>query len=146
MEIPKIEISYIGNTKLLCRPKIQCSEDSFALLLQNWDKGKIGLIEEFKILLLNRSNRVLGIVDISSGGITSTVVDLRIIFAVALQAAAVGIILAHNHPSFNLHPSQSDIAMTEKIRQAGCIMEIKLQDHLIITPELYYSFADEGRI
>ncbi len=80
----------------------------------------------------------------SSGGITGTIVDLRMIFSAALKANATNIMIAHNHPSGNTKPSQADKHMTAKIRQAGELLDIKLLDHLIITSESYYSFADDG--
>lgn len=100
--------------------------------------------EEFWILLLNRANRVLGKQLVSSGGLTGTIADQRIIFKKALDQSACGIILAHNHPSGNSKPSQSDIQLTRRMTDAGRIMDIPVLDHLIITDNGYYSFADEG--
>jgi len=97
-------------------------------------------------MLLNKACKVLGIVTISQGGICGTVVDLRLLFAIALKACATSIIVAHNHPSANLTPSNNDIAITERIRQAGRILDIELRDHFIITEEGYYSFAEEGKL
>ena len=83
---------------------------------------------------------------VSEGGVTGTFVDTKIIFKLALEELATGIILVHNHPSGNLSPSQSDINMTKKIKEAGRVMEVQLLDHLIIAGNKYYSFADEGLI
>lgn len=102
--------------------------------------------EEFWVLLLNRKNTLIRRVQISKGGISGTVVDNRLIFRQALQNYASSMILAHNHPSGNLKPSQADIRITKKIKQAGEFMDIKLLDHLIITSSSYYSFGDEGMI
>jgi DNA repair protein RadC len=102
--------------------------------------------EEFWVLLLNRKNALIRRVQISKGGISGTVVDNRLIFREAFQNYASSIILAHNHPSGNLKPSQADIRITDKIKQAGEFMDIKLLDHLIITSSNYYSFGDEGMI
>lgn len=102
--------------------------------------------EEFWVIFLNRANRVIHIECISRGGISGTVVDNRIIFKIALQRLASGIILAHNHPSGNLRPSQSDITLTKKLVQAGQWLEVSVMDHLIITESGYYSFADQGQI
>ncbi|MEZ4950582.1 MAG: DNA repair protein RadC [Saprospiraceae bacterium] len=102
--------------------------------------------EEFWILLLNRANRVLGKEMISRGGVTGTVADAKIIFRKALEGKATSIILFHNHPSGNLRPSQADIDLTKKLKEAGNNLEISVLDHLIIAERGYYSFADEGRI
>ena len=100
--------------------------------------------EEVKILLLNRSNKVLGIYSLAKGGITSCVVDVRIILSVALKSLATGLILVHNHPSGNLKPSNEDIKITNRLKEACKLLEIVLLDHLIISKDNYFSFADEG--
>ncbi|MDZ7650383.1 MAG: JAB domain-containing protein [Cytophagales bacterium] len=97
-------------------------------------------------MLTNRANKVLGIFELSTGGVSGTVADPKLIFAAALKGAASGMILAHNHPSGNLQPSQADLDLTKKIREAGKLLEIQLLDHVIVTSEGYYSFADEGLI
>lgn len=126
------------------RPKITTSGESAELLQKIWNEDKIEFVEQFKVLLLNRCNRVLGVVDISSGGITGTVADPRLIFVAALKANATSIIISHNHPSGNLSPSRADEELTQKIKNAGLFLDIKLLDHVIVTTEGYYSFADEG--
>ncbi len=98
------------------------------------------------MLLLNRYNRILGIFEASSGGVAGTVVDPKIIFVAALKANACSIINSHNHPSGNLQPSGADQDITQKIKLAGQFLDIKLFDHIIISSEGYYSFADEGLI
>ncbi len=100
--------------------------------------------EEFWVLLLNRANQVIKKVQISSGGVTGTVVDAKIIFKQALEHLACGIILAHNHPSGNLQASEQDIQLTQKIKAAGMLMDIQLLDHLIITNNHFLSFVEEG--
>ncbi len=97
-----------------------------------------------KVLLLNRANKVLGVYEVSTGGISGTVADPRLIFVAALKANACSLIISHNHPSGNLKPSRHDEELTAKIKQAGEFLDIKLLDHLIVTPEAYYSFGDEG--
>lgn len=99
--------------------------------------------EQFWLLLLNRANRVLAIEQVSSGGITGTVVDPKVIFRKALAVRATGIILAHNHPSGNLRPSQADIEITKRLKVAGEHLEIRVLDHLIITSAGHFSFADQ---
>lgn len=100
--------------------------------------------EEFWILYLNNSNRIIKSDQLSKGGITGTLVDVRLVFKEALQVGAVSIILAHNHPSGTLKPSQSDIQLTKKLKLAGDSLDIKVLDHLIVTEKAYFSFADEN--
>ncbi|CAM1352533.1 RadC family protein [Tenacibaculum insulae] len=100
--------------------------------------------EEFWVLYLNNSNKVLANHQLSKGGFTATLVDIRLLYKKALKLSAVGIIVAHNHPSGKLAPSKSDIQLTNKIKEAGITLDIKLLDHLIITEKTYFSFADEG--
>lgn len=100
--------------------------------------------EEFWVLYLNNANKVIAKNQLSKGGMTGTVVDVRIIFKSALESGAVGILLCHNHPSGNLKPSEADIEITKKVTTAGKSLDINVLDHLIITQNGYYSFADEG--
>lgn len=100
--------------------------------------------EEFWVLFLNNSNKVVFKSNLSKGGLTGTVVDVRILFKMALEQQATGLILAHNHPSGKLKPSDADLSITEKIKDGAKLLEITLLDHLIITEHGYYSFADEG--
>ncbi len=100
--------------------------------------------EEFWILYLTNSNKIIKSSQISKGGITGTLVDVRLVFKEALQLGAVGIILAHNHPSGTLKPSQADIQLTKKLKSAGDGLDIKVLDHLIVTEKAYFSFADEN--
>lgn len=145
-QVAEIQLSYSSNVKPSLRPKISHSNDACQILKQSWNESKLELVEQFKVMLLNRANKVLGILEVSTGGITGTVADPRLIFVAALKAGATGIILAHNHPSGNLNPSQQDIDLTRKIKEGGKLLEIQLLDHLIITSESYYSFSDEGLI
>ena len=95
-------------------------------------------------MLLNRANRVLGLIDISLGGTAGTIADPKVIFAAAIKSNASGIILVHNHPSGNLQPSQQDLDLTRKIKTGGQILDVVVMDHMIITSESYLSFTDEG--
>lgn len=142
-QIPEIELSYKRKAKITEAPKIAKSAEAYRLLMDQWDKNKIDFVEQAKLLLLNRANRVIGISNISTGGGAGTFVDTRLIFVAALKANASSIILAHNHPSGNLAPSSFDSAMTKRIRDAGKLLEIELLDHLIIASEGYYSFDEE---
>lgn len=126
------------------RLKISTSKDAQGVLMKCWDGTKLELVEQFKVMLVNRANKVLGIFELSTGGVTGTVADPKLIFAAAIKEAACGIIMALNHPSGNLSPSQADIDLTRKIKEGGRLLEIQLLDHIILTSEGYYSFADEG--
>lgn len=143
-KVSEIELVYRTKVKATSRPKINNADDAYKVLMDNWSPDRNEMVEEFKILLLNRANRVLGIVPISCGGTAGTVIDLKLIFCSAVKSNATGIILAHNHPSGNLMPSQTDCTMTKKIVKAGEILDIKILDHLIIATEGFYSFADEN--
>lgn len=144
LEVAEIYLTYKSNVKPSLRPKVNASRDAYEILLKNWDNTKIELCEQFKVLLLNRANKALGIFEVSTGSVTGTVADPKMIFVSALKANACGLIVAHNHPSGNMKPSQQDIDLTKKLREGGRYLEIQLLDHLIVTTEGYYSFADEG--
>jgi len=128
------------------RPHVSTSRDLYEIFKQSWDENKIEFVEQFKVMLLNRSNKVLAIYAISTGGITGTVADPRLIYVAALKANAVSIALAHNHPSGDIKPSFQDQALTDKIKTAGVFLDIKLLGHVIVTNERYFSFADEGHL
>ena len=102
--------------------------------------------EEFWILFLNRSNKVINRMKLSQGGVSGTVTDVRMVMKKAVEYLASGIIVCHNHPSGNLNPSESDSKITQKIKEAGNLLDIQLLDHLIISDKDYYSFADNGMI
>ena len=102
--------------------------------------------EEFWVLFLNRSNRVINRMKISQGGISGTVTDVRIVMKKAIETLSSGLVICHNHPSGNNNPSDSDIRITQKIKEAGALMDIQLLDHLIIAGKDYYSFADNGAL
>lgn len=144
--VSEIKLVYKTKVKASERLQIKSSKDAYFLLKSSWDQGKIDYFEQFKILFLNHSLKVLGLYEMSSGGITGTIVDLRMIFSAALKANATSIMIAHNHPSGNTRPSDADRYMTAKIRQAGELLDIKLMDHLIITSESYYSFTEDGAL
>lgn len=143
-KVAEVEISYKPDYKVSERPQISKSNDAYQILIQQWNMSKIELLEEFKILLVNRRNRVLGVVEISQGGLSGTVADPKVIFAAALKSCASAIVLAHNHPSGKLDPSREDIALTNKIKAGAELLDLKVLDHLIISNDGYYSFGDEG--
>jgi DNA repair protein RadC len=121
--------------------QIKCSKDVFELLSPVLSDLPH---EEFWILFLNRSNRVINRMKLSQGGISGTVTDVRMVMKKAIEYLASGIIVCHNHPSGNLNPSESDTRITQKIKEAGNIMDIQLLDHLIVSEKDYYSFAENG--
>lgn len=141
-KVSEIKLAYKNKTKN--HPVLNSSHSAYQVLLENWDKDQIQLLEQFKIVLLNNALKVLGICEISSGGITATQVDIRLIFAVALKSCATAILLAHNHPSGNTKPSDVDISLTRKVKNAAALLDIKIVDHIIVTDAAYLSFADEG--
>jgi len=144
--VSEIELIYKTKVKNSERPQIKSSKDAYNLILTAWDHNKIEFFEQFKVLLLNQAHKVLGIYEISSGGIAGTVVDLRLIFSPALKANATSLMMIHNHPSGNLTASEADKQITRKVKEAGRLLDITLLDSLIITSESYYSFADEGAL
>jgi len=143
MKLSEIEVTYSSSKSHI---KVSQSSEAYKLAIDNWDKEIIEFQEEFKILILNNANFVLGIYPFSKGGISGTAVDIRIIMSVLLKTLATGFIMLHNHPSGNLKPSNSDIALTKKMKNAADTLEIKLLDHLIITKNGYFSFCDDGLI
>jgi len=144
MTTSEIQISY--NPPKGYRPTVNCSAEAYELLIQHYPAETIQLQEHFVIMHLNRANKVIGIHKLSIGGMTSTIADIRILLAVALKSMATAIILSHNHPSGVLKPSQADIILTQKIKEAAALLDIELLDHLIVSSEGFYSFAQEGKM
>ena len=127
--------------------RIQNSSDAIALLRQLYDKNRIHYKEESIAIFLNRNNDVLGFQKLSSGGLTGTIVDARILFSIALKTLSSGIILSHNHPSGNLKPSSQDVSLTDRLRKFGKMIDVCLLDHIIVDDTFnYYSFAEEGTL
>jgi DNA repair protein RadC len=143
--VAELKVSY-HPTK--CRkPRISSAQDAFKELYKFYPQETIALQEQMVVMYLARNARVLGIYSLSIGGITSTIVDPRLILSVALTIAATKIIISHNHPSGTLRPSDADCLLTEKLKQACKYLDITLDDHIIVTPnEEFYSFAQEGLI
>ena len=130
-------------TNIIDKPKLSSSQDAYNCL-----RGTMADLdhEVFKIILLNRANRVIKIEVISVGGVSGTVVDPKVIFKKAIEVQASSIILAHNHPSGNLKPSQADLSITKRLVKAGETMDIRVLDHIIVSEKGYYSFADENKL
>jgi len=147
INVSEVQLIYKNKVKASDRIKISCSRDAYKVFMDCWDPETIDFLESFKILLMSRSNAVLGILEISKGGTTGTVSDIKVIFSAALKGNACGIICAHNHPSGNLNPSESDTRLTQKLKEAGNLMDIQVLDHLILATEGdYYSYADNGTL
>ncbi|HWI93851.1 MAG TPA: JAB domain-containing protein [Flavisolibacter sp.] len=144
VKVAEVELVYKSKVKASERPVVQSSTDAANILRILWEDGKLELVEQFKVLFLNRSNKVICIYNVSSGGVTGTVADPKLIFMAALRINAVSLILCHNHPSGSLKPSRADEELTQKIKGAGTFLDIKVLDHVILTSESFFSFADEG--
>lgn len=148
MKLPEIIISvkYKGVLKTELKT-LQSSRDTFEVLQMMYDDNTFQWAEQMVMICLNRANKVIGYYKLSSGGTTGTVCDPKIVFTTALNCAGTtSIIISHNHPSGNLTPSNADDVVTEKLKKAGDFLDIKILDHIIVTDDGYYSYADEGRI
>lgn len=143
-KVGEVELAYKPTTR--SRSKVLSSAEAYQILLPTYKEGTIDYKEYFKVLFLNQASQVLGYTLISEGGITETTVDVRLILQAALLTNSVSLILAHNHPSGNLKPSKLDIELTKQIKEASKLMRINVLDHIILTSDKYYSFADEGEI
>jgi len=145
IDIAEINVSYKPTKP--AGPRIDSSSTAHEYLRMLYSEDTVALQEQFIILYLNRANQVLGAYHAFTGGITGTVADIRIIMGVALKAMACGMVISHNHPSGSLKPSNADKHLTDKIKEAGKLMDINLLDHIILSPEgTFYSFADEGEL
>lgn len=142
--VAEIEVKY--RPAIANKPVIITGLDAFVELIEFFPRDTIALQEKFVAMYLNKANRVLGVYQLSTGGLTGTVADIRLVLSVALKTAATGIIIAHNHPSGNLKPSTADLEITRRIKEGAKLLEIELLDHLIVSPigRRYYSFADDS--
>lgn len=141
--VSEIEISYrpaIGS-----KPEVTSSSDAYLILKEYYPENQIALKEYFVVMYLNQANRVIGVQNLSIGGLTSAIADVRLLFATAVKILSTGLILSHNHPSGNTRPSLQDRNLTKQVKEAGKLFDIKLLDHLILTPDdQYISMADNG--
>ena len=145
LHVAEVSLIYVTKVKPSDRLAVKCSRDAQKIFFDSWDHSTIEHKETVKMLLLNRANKVLGITTLSEGGISGSLMDVRMIYQYALKGNASGIIIAHNHPSGNNQPSDADKKITLKIREAAELLDMHLMDHIIITPhDGYYSFADDG--
>ena len=142
MKVSDIKTSYMNEVDE--KIKVMGSSEVYQVLKANWDLDTIELQEEFKILLLNQGNQVLGIKSMFKGGINTCSIDVRLIMGMALKANASALVITHNHPSGNLNASESDKRITSKIKECCELFDIRLLDHIIMAKNSYLSFADEG--
>lgn len=145
-EVAEITLSYRPKIKASQRPKVTCSRQVYDVLLKFWNSDALEYLEQFQVMLLSRGNRVLGICTISTGGTAGTVVDPKVVFAAGLKANASSLILSHNHPSGNLQPSEQDRRLTRRLVEIGRALDLPIVDHVILSSEGYFSFADEGEL
>ena len=144
-KVNEISISYSQKIKNDIRVNIKSSQDAADYLRQIWNPDTLNIHETFMVIMLNNANYVNGYYTLSTGGINATCVDIRILFAIVLKSLSTSIILAHNHPSGNLKPSEADKTLTQKVVRAGKLFDIQTLDHIILSPEnKYFSFADES--
>ena len=143
-QVAEIELVYRNKVKAAERPSVKNAEEAYKLLIKNWNMDTIELLEAFKVIYLNRGRKVIAIYHHSTGGTAATYVDNKLILSGALKCAAASIIIAHNHPSGILKPSDHDRLATLKLKAAAELFDIDLSDHLIVTRDGYFSFMDEG--
>lgn len=141
----EIDIVYKYASSIENRPKIESSRDAVEVFKQLYITEKLGIQEQFIVLFLNRASKVIGSCNLFMGGTTSTVVDTKIVVAMALKLLATSIVISHNHPSGNLKASNEDMVATSKMKEALELFDMKLLDHIIVAPDLnYMSFSDDG--
>ncbi len=140
--LPELSLRY--KTTDQKKVKINCSHHAHDLLRELYDKDTIEYLESSIVIFLNRANNTIGWMRISLGGQSGTVIDGKVLFATALQCGATGIILSHNHPSGDHKPSQSDLQLTKQLVEVAKYVDLQILDHVRITVQSYFSFADEG--
>ena len=145
-KVTEVELIYRNKIPAKERWQICSSLDAYKLFESTWEEGKMELQEQFKIMLLDRSNKCLGVSLISTGGVSDCMVDGKIVFATALKARASGIILAHNHPSGAMNFSSADKSLTKKFAEAAKLLDMTVLDHLVLTADGYVSLSDEGEM
>ena len=143
-DIPEVKVRFNRSASRKFLGRVTTSSNVADFIRKIYKRGEIELQEQFIVLYLNQSNEIVGYYRHAKGGINSTIADVRIILSTALKSNSVAIIIAHNHPSSNLKPSEADKHLTKKIKEAASLMDINVLDHLILTNESYYSFADDG--
>jgi len=152
MENLKNELSIVNEVKMVyrcpqlkLRPMVASSADAYEILKPCYDEC-MDMREEFWLLMLDRGNRAKALYQVSSGGLHGTVCDPKLVYAAALKSLASSVILSHNHPSGQLRPSEEDIRLTKKLVEAGSFLDLPVHDHVIMSRDGYYSFADNGML
>ena len=140
--VAEIEISY--KPIITDHTIIKSSSQAYELINSLWNKETINLQEQFAALFFNQSKKMIGWKVISTGNMTTCIVDIKLLVSLALHCMATHVVIVHNHPSGNLKPSESDESITKKIKDALKLIDVQLQDHFIITENGYFSFNDEG--
>lgn len=143
--ITQYTIKKVKDAEDFPQTKITSSQDAYNVIRQFWHED-IEVYESMFILLLNRANKTIGWAKISQGGIAGTMCDPKLVMKYAVDSLASGVILAHNHPSGNLNPSQADKDVTNKVKNALSLIDSVLFDHLILTPDSYISMQEEGQL
>ena len=145
--VREVQLLYKPHHKQSKRTKIKTSLDAYNSIIPSFNQNTLAIQEEFIMMMVNQSNTPLGVFHASTGGISGTVADIRLLMATALKSLCTGIIISHNHPSGNLTPSDQDNTLTKKIKEACNLLDIKLLDHLIVDPfGSFMSFADRGML
>ncbi len=143
-EMPEIQLKYVPSRAE--KTKIRWSDDAYKVFLTLFNPDTIEYMEEAIVLFLTKANNTIGWARISSGGTDTTIIDPKVVFTMALNCGASYFIIGHNHPSGKLEASQQDISITSDLRMAGKLLRLDLIDHLIVTPNGFYSFADKGQL
>ncbi|MDW3195862.1 MAG: JAB domain-containing protein [Cytophagales bacterium] len=138
-EFEEVRLVYKNKIKAQYRPMVRQPKEAQVILRQHWDESQIELVEEAKLLLLDRDKRLMSIAELAKGGTSSVIIDPKIVFAIALKRRASGIIVAHNHPSGQLKPSDADMRLTRDLQSAGRFLGIQMIDHIIMTRDGYHS-------
>lgn len=142
-EVAEVELTYKPSNLDKERPQVTDPETAQVVFRHNWRKGTISLLESFYVMFLDNAKMVMGIAEISRGGSNATIVEPKMVFACAIKSAAHSIVVAHNHPSGNLNPSQADIQLTKRLNEGGKLLGIPIDDHIILTPTSYCSMKSE---
>ena len=145
-KITEIELRYRNRKKPQDQPVVKTNVDAYLMFHDSWDHDKMGLQEQFRVMLLTSQNRCLGISTIATGAFNNVSVDVRLAFALALKTNARGMVIAHNHPSGDLNFSKADIQITEAFNVVGQILEVPVMDHLLLTPDGFSSLVQEGKM
>jgi DNA repair protein RadC len=146
-ELQEVQLSYKAKSRMESQPRITNSRQAYDLLMDNcYDAQTVEYRESTKVIFLNVNNDVLGIMNVTEGGLNKAMVDVRIIMQAAILSCASGIIFSHNHPSKNTTASRQDDTLTDTLKKACKVMDMTLCDHIIVTNDNYYSYADEGKL